>query len=51
MRFLGGIGITLISMAAFPVWSGRQLLLSLGIGLVCVCFDSLIDRAGRNRNG
>lgn len=50
MRFVGGLGITLISVALFPVWSWRQLLFTLGLGLLCIVFDELIRRAGGGRD-
>lgn len=50
MRIVGGIGITLVSVALFPAWSWRQLVFSMGTGLICIVFDELIRRAGGGRN-
>lgn len=47
MRVLGGLAITIISSVFFPFGSARQLWLSLGLALLCICFDSLIERAGK----
>lgn len=47
MRFIGAIGVTIVSAVFFPFGSARQLGLSFGLMLLCVCFDSLIEQAGK----
>lgn len=47
MQIIAGLGLTIISSVFFPIGSVRQIVLSGGMALVCMCFDRLIERAGR----